>query len=281
MIAQVARRAPDGQHQASRPGLESNATLVARVDWTRALATLTVRPDGGPPTFEPGQYFALGLVVDGRLLQRPYSTATGPGSGGDLEFLVRLVERGAFTPRLWALEPGARLRIGRPKGLFTRRPNDPRTHLFIATGSGLAPCLSMLDGLGANRASESIDPGRQPHAVLIHGVASVAELAYRARLEGLAADPARLAYEPVISRAIPTGWAGRTGRLGEHLDELCRIHGLLPGSTVAYVCGNPGMVATVERSLAARGFARDAIVSEQYWPGEPDGCGASSGSWAP
>jgi ferredoxin-NADP reductase len=39
-----------------------------------------------------------------------------------------------------------------------------------------------------------------------------------------------------------------------------------PDETVAYLCGNPEMIAAGEGILAARGFPRDAIRSEHYWP---------------
>ena len=54
-----------------------------------------IRPDEPVPPFVPGQYFALGLRVDDRLLQRPYSTASLPPASDGLEFLVRLVPGGA------------------------------------------------------------------------------------------------------------------------------------------------------------------------------------------
>jgi ferredoxin-NADP reductase len=100
-------------------------------------------------------------------------------------------------------------------------------------------------------------------------VSHVTELAYRDRLERLAAGGPGIGYEPVISR--PThpanaGWTGLTGRLDVQLDAVCETHRLDPADSVAYLCGNPEMVATAERILAACGFAREAIVSEQYWP---------------
>jgi ferredoxin-NADP reductase len=254
-----------------RPGLEPNATLAARIDLTPTIARFAVRPDDGVPPFEPGQYFALGLTVDGRPLQRPYSTASAPGVHGELEFLIRLVPDGAFTPRLWRSEVGDRLRIGRPKGLFTLRPRDPRTHLFVSTGTGLAPFVSMVETLvgGTGRAASDGRAAAVPPAIVVHGVSHVAELAYRERLERLASGGTALRYAPVVSR--PThpanaGWTGLTGRLDAQLDGLCETYRLDPADSVAYLCGNPEMIATAERILGARGFAREAIVSEQYWP---------------
>jgi ferredoxin-NADP reductase len=265
---------PGRPASAARPGPagEPNATIIARIDLTETVARFKLRPDAGALPFEPGQYFALGLMLDGGVVQRPYSTASAAGSGRDLEFLVRLVEGGTFTPRLWALPVGARLRIGRAKGLFKLRPGDPRAHLFVATGTGIAPLVSMLETLvGDDLAAPYTDAGA-PRAVVVHGVARAGELAYRDRLERMAGGPARIRYSPLISR--PThpdnaGWTGLTGRIDARLDELCDTHGLAPAQSVAYLCGNPGVIAATELILARRGFARDAIVSEQYWPAEP------------
>ena len=246
---------------------------MSRIDLTETVARFTLRPDAGALPFEPGQYFALGLVVDGRLVQRPYSTASAAGRGRDLEFLVRLVDRGTFTPRLWALRVGTRLRLGRAKGLFTLRPDDPRAHLLIGTGTGIAPLVSMLEALAADEAARPRNDDDTPRAVVIHGVARVGELAYRDRIEGMAGGQTRIRYSPLISRPTHPDnarWTGLTGRIDARLDELCDVHGLAPADSVAYLCGNPGVIAATERILARRGFARDAVVSEQYWPAEPN-----------
>ncbi len=257
----------------ARPGLDPNATLVARIDLSPTIARFVVRPDGGAGPFEPGQYFALGLTVDGRPLLRPYSTSSAAGSRTELEFLIRLVPAGAFTPRLWALRVGQRLWLGRAKGLFRLRPGDQRTHLFVATGTGLAPFVSMLatlipnDPAGPSRIS--LAATASPRALVVHGVSHVEELAYRDRLERLQATEVGLHYVPVVSRpADPanSGWTGLTGRLEAQLSDLCTTHRLDPALSVAYLCGNPAMIATVEGILADHGFAREAVISEQYWP---------------
>jgi ferredoxin-NADP reductase len=245
-----------------------NATLADRVDLTSSIARFRIRPDDGVPAFEPGQYLALGLPVDGRLLQRPYSTASPKGASEEVEFLIRRVPTGAFTPLLWELPVGARLHIGRPKGLFTMKPGDPRDHLFIATGTGLAPFVAMLETLLAGGGSTE----RSPRAVVVHGVSRVGELAYQERLQRWASEGRHVTYAPAISRPDHpenSGWHGAVGRVDAILDALCEEHALEPLRTVAYLCGNPEMIAAGERILAARGFPPDGIVSEHYWPGQP------------
>ncbi len=237
-----------------------NAVVVGREDLTPSVARFRIRPDGPPAHVEPGQYLSLGLVADGRIVQRPYSTATGAGTTEELEFLIRRVPDGAFTPLLWELGVGDRLFIGRPKGLFTRIPRDARTHLFIATGTGLAPFVAMIETL-------RLEPA-PPSAVVIHGVARVGELAYRDRFEAWEAE-GLLRYVPSISRPDDpsnAGWAGRTGRIDAILDSVCETNGLAPQATVAYLCGNPEMIAAGTRILATRRLPENAIRSEHYWP---------------
>ena len=253
----VAQR-PDAR---GRPPLSHNATVVWRQDLCESVARFTIRPDELPPPVRPGQYYALGLVVDGRIVQRPYSTATSAGDHEELEFLIRRVPDGTFTPLLWDLAVGSRLRIGPPKGLFTRIEGDRRAHLFIATGTGLAPFVAMIETMLREPAP--------PRALAIHGVSRASELAYRSRFERWARDRS-IGYLPAISRpGDPTnvGWTGRTGRIDAILDDVLASSDLRPDDTVAYLCGNPEMIAAGTAILGRRGIPGDAIRSEHYWPG--------------
>ena len=243
------------------PTSRLNATLTGRIDLTDAVARFRVRPDHGVPPFRAGQYFALGLPVGDRLLQRPYSTASLPASSEDLEFLIRLVPNGVLTPRLWALGPGARLILGRPKGLFCLEPDDDRTHLLISTGTGLAPFIAMIGEL-AGRPSP-------PPTIVLHGAARQDELAYRAWLETMAGSSVhRLAYLPAVSRPrelVNAGWGGAVGRLDGVLRQRWSRLGLVAGETVAYLCGSPGMVDAMTSLLRDIGLPEVNIRHETYW----------------
>jgi ferredoxin--NADP+ reductase len=251
-----------------------NATLVSRLDLTPSIARFLVRPDAGVQAFKPGQYFALGLEVDGTLLQRPYSTASPAGTTDEVELLIRRVNTGSFTPHLWKVAPGGRVWLGPPKGLFTLQPGDERTHLFVSTGTGLAPFVSMSETLLRSRAgADGTDgttrngPMTRPRIVVVHGVSYAAELAYRDRIEAWSA-PGRLSYVPTLSRpADPAnaGWIGATGRTETILDRVCDQLALDPRDTVAYICGNPEMIEAATATLARRGFPESAVIRELYW----------------
>ena len=241
-----------------------NATLVRRVDHTSDLASFWVRYDGDPVAFHPGQYLTTGVVVDGKLLQRPYSVASPPqvAATEGYEFYVRLVPVMRFTTALWRLPIGHRMRMIGPKGRFLLEPDDRRTHLYISTGTGIAPFISMI------RDTMLRDDARR--TVVLHGCSYTDELGYREYLEGLERDGTYpLSYVPTISRPTDprnAGWSGRSGRAESVVAAVCRDLGLRPESTVVYICGNPDMILNVESALMARGFPEFHVKKELYWP---------------
>ncbi len=126
----------------------------------------------------------------------------------------------------------------------------------MSAGTGLAPFISMLPELAGRR------------VVVAHGVSYRAELAYRARLEGLAAERPDFIYAPTVSRPRApenAGWSGLVGRVERVLAGLWDELGLTPDSTVAYLCGNPDMVEASREALLGLGLNPADIVHENYW----------------
>jgi len=153
-----------------------NASLVRRDDQHASLATFWVRFDGEPTPFQAGQYMTIGVMVDGRIVQRPYSIASAPGTAADgYEMYVRLVQGGTFTPLLWRLAVGAKMRMIGPKGKFVLEPEDERIHLFISSGTGNAPFVAMM--------RQALLDGAPRRAVFLSGVSYEADLGYRTLLE--------------------------------------------------------------------------------------------------
>jgi ferredoxin--NADP+ reductase len=267
---------------------EENATLIGRVEITPQLIILRIRPDDGVGDFTPGQYVLLGLprsapripeateeetpppAPDGKLIRRAYSISSGSLERDFLEFYVSLVTNGELTPRLFALKNGDRVFVGpKAKGLFTisAAPADANI-LMVATGTGLAPYISMLR-------TNVLENKRRKIAVL-QGASYSWDLGYRGELEGLALTQANFAYVPVISRpAADPSWQGRTGRLpawlaNPDLVEACGFPLDAPRPHI-FLCGNPGMIDEAERVLTAQGHVVNErgnsgnIHREKYW----------------
>jgi ferredoxin-NADP reductase len=187
-----------------------------------------------------------------------------------------VVVGGTFTPLLWQLPVGQKMRMIGPKGKFMLRPGDERTHIFISSGTGNAPFVSMM--------RQALHDGTERKVVFLNGVSYAHELGYKDLLEGWErSGEYPVTFIPTVSRPndpANAAWLGRTGRvetiLGPVLDEL----GLTPASSVAYICGNPDMILAAEQTFLERGYPEDQVHKELYWPKGKEPRGASSADLA-
>jgi len=263
-----------------------NAIVTQRTEIAPGLMIMRVAPQGWElPAFKPGQFAVLGLPASAPrsassdpeeeapakdlFVRRAYSIASSSLSKDFLEFYIVEVASGALTPRLFALEVGDKLWVG-PKltGLFTLDEVAPdRNLVFIATGTGLAPYMSML------RTHLGSDSGRR--FAVVHGARYSQDLGYRDELFHMQRDYPNFLYLPVISRPQGTDWQGATGHLQDFWKSgaLERSWGLkpTPADTDFFLCGNPGMVEALQAILEEDGFTEHTrkkpgqIHFEKYW----------------
>jgi ferredoxin/flavodoxin---NADP+ reductase len=251
-----------------------NASLVERVDQHESLGYFTVRFDGDPTPFEAGQYMTIGVMVEGRIVQRPYSVASAPRDARrGYELYVRLVQGGIFTPLLWRLPIGQRMRMIGPKGKFTLEPDDDRIHLFVSSGTGNAPFVAMM--------RELLAAGVPRRAVYLNGCSYERDFGYRELVEAWSrTGDYPVTYIPTVSRpADPSnaGWTGRTGRVESLVAPVCRELSLTADNTIAYLCGNPDMILSSEAALLELGFPEASVKKELYWPKGKEPAGAIPG----
>ena len=107
------------------------AQIAKRVDFAPDLWMFRIRA-GGEFSFVPGQYASLGVEVEGKRIERPYSIVSSPAEN-EIEFFFELVPEGALTPLLHKLQVGDQLLMRKiPKGKFTLDlKNGRRNHLLI------------------------------------------------------------------------------------------------------------------------------------------------------
>ncbi|HEX7172578.1 MAG TPA: FAD-binding oxidoreductase [Candidatus Limnocylindria bacterium] len=223
------------------------------------LAIVGVQMLEDPFGFDPGQYATLGLMGAEKLIQRPMSVSSSADDLSEYEFFIRLVQGGGFTPLLWERSVGDAINIKGPKGKFLLQ-DDGRRALFVASGTGLAPFISMIETLR--------DRGQTRDIVLLHGVSYDYDLAWRRQLTELEqGGEFPLRYVGTISRpqACPE-WTGCTGRVEAIVESQLDEYGLTPETATIYLCGNPDMITAVEEIAAARGFPPEQVRKELYWP---------------
>jgi ferredoxin--NADP+ reductase len=263
-----------------------NATVVGREEIHADLIILRVRPDASLFDFKPGQFGVLGLLGNAqripeaateepatdpaKMIRRAYSIASSSVERRYVEFYLTLITSGQLTPRLFALKHGDRVFLGpKASGMFTLDRVAPgKSVVLIATGTGLAPYVSMLRTMLMNETQRKF--------VVLHGARYSWDLGYRGELESLARLRPNFTYIPSITRGEQDPhFHGRTGRI-QNLVEQGTIEkdagvDLDPSKTDVFLCGNPDMVKVVKGQLEAKGFvAGDGknpgnIHVEEYW----------------
>ncbi|MGO2621887.1 MAG: ferredoxin--NADP reductase [Psychrobacter sp.] len=272
-------------------------TVLSKTTWTPNLFSFTVsRPDSFK--FTAGQFVRLGVnpsqlqyykqqaevsgaameeVADEALNEdifRAYSIVSSPFDEV-LEFFSIVIPDGAFTSQLQHLQVGDELLLNTmPFGFLTlaryQKPL-PKDLWLLATGTGLAPFLSMLQDLKTWEDYE--------HIVLAYSARSLEELAYIEKIQSLQEDfgslvesPAKLTFIPIVTREPVEG------ALTERLPKLL-LDGTLQeragialdiDSTHAMLCGNPDMVEDTKEALKTLGLVMNRrgegnIAVENYW----------------
>jgi ferredoxin--NADP+ reductase len=250
---------------------ELNALVEQKDELTPRLMILRVVPEGWElPHFEAGQYVVLALPPTAprcslskperrqpdpnRLIRRAYSIASSSLTGEYMDFYVSLVSTGMLTPRLFALDAGDELWMSdHPTGMFTLADVPPDRHIvMVATGTGLAPFMSML--------TTHLTCGDERKVMVLHGADHTWDLGYRAELETLQHLCSNFSYVPTIDRPEfePVPWQGATGWVQKlwKSGAIEKIWGFkpTPNNTDVFLCGVPGMLDDMMAILTKEGF---------------------------
>ena len=237
--------------------------------WTPTLFSFTMtRP--AHFKFTAGQFARIGLKVGEELVVRAYSVVSSPFDE-TLEFFSIVVPDGAFTSNLQHLKVGDELYLEKiPYGYLTlARYQQPLPHdlWLLATGTGLAPFLSMLQDFETWSKYQKIN--------LVYSVRTAAELAYVDRIQEIAETFGEghvgFKFISIITRDPSAELHDRLPVLIEN-GELEKVAGieLSPATSHVMLCGNPQMVDDTKEALKRRGLTMNRrgegnIAVENYW----------------
>lgn len=244
-------------------------TVLSVQRWTNTLFSFTMtRP--AHFKFTAGQFARIGLKVGDELVVRAYSIVSSPFDE-TLEFFSIVVPDGAFTSNLQHLQVGDTLYLEKiPYGFLTLARYQlplPQDLWLLATGTGLAPFVSMLQDF------ETWSKYQQIH--LVYSVRTEAELAYVERIQEIAQSFGEghtgFKFVPIITRDPHAALHDRLPILIENgaLEQAvgCQLN---PASSHVMLCGNPQMVEDTKEALKARGLTMNRrgegnIAVENYW----------------
>ena len=237
--------------------------------WTDTLFSFTMtRPSHFK--FTAGQFARIGLKVGDDLVVRAYSVVSSPFDE-TLEFFSIVVPDGAFTSNLQHLQVGDELYLEKiPYGFLTLTRYQlplPQDLWLLATGTGLAPFISMLQDFDTWTKYQNIN--------LVYSVRTASELAYVERIQEIAESFGEwhtgFKFIPIITRDPNAALHDRLPVLIEN-GELETYAGLNFNVESSHImlCGNPQMVEDTKEALKARGLIMNRrgegnIAVENYW----------------
>ena len=241
------------------------AKVIENRHWTPHLFSLRV--EAPRLRFEAGQFVRIGLDVDGERVARPFSFVNAPEDPVQ-EYYGIVVPEGLLSPRLAELRAGDTLWVAdNPSGfLILSEVPDAEVLWLVATGTGLAPFLSILRGEEAWK--------RYSRVVLVHAARHADELVYGELLDRIAAERGpRFARVSMLSRDSRAG--ALDGRIPAAIAdgrlEAAAGAPLEAGRAQVLLCGNPDMVRDTIAVLAARGLKKHRrrspgqITTEAFW----------------
>lgn len=203
--------------------------------------------------FAPGQFVDIQLPGG---ITRSYSIASAPSAEGviDIELHIRHMPGGLFTDRVFSsLKEGELLRLNAPLGTFYLREESAKPVVLMATGTGIAPVLSMLKYAVRKKLKRPIRlywGGRRP-----------ADLYLDEDIRSLASQ-LDVVYVPVLSQPqAEDGWTGFTGYI-QH--AVMKDVPDLSGHQV-YACGSPAMVeAAADVFISGAGLPEEEFFGDAF-----------------
>lgn len=206
--------------------------------------------------FAAGQFARLGFPEGAGYIWRAYSV-TSAEYDEVLEFFVVLIEGGPMSARFEQIQAGSTILLDKTaQGFFMpERFPDGRDLIMLATGSGIAPFLSMLQQPEIWQRFDTL--------ALAHSVSYNTDLIFNDFIAKLAEHPlvgefhAKLRFVPITTRE--TDDIHLHFRLPESLKNgsLAQAFALEfnPEHSRFMICGNPEMVQDTFKTLLEQGFA--------------------------
>ncbi|QBX36669.1 oxidoreductase [Brevundimonas sp. S30B] len=209
------------------------AVLRRIEDVAEDIRLFEIEPDGGATPYPTGSHIEIEVLIGDEPATRSYSlVGAGPTEGVWRIAVKRLPQSRGGSERMWALAPGARLRIARPTSHFELRPGAP-SYLLLAGGIGITPMVGMVEALAAAGAD----------ARLVYAVRSRSQAAFLDRLAG------RLDL--------------RVDDEGAVVDLDAEIAGLHPEGEM-YVCGPVGLMEAARRAWSRAGRPAERLRMETF-----------------
>jgi len=197
--------------------------------------------------FNSGQYVN---IIKGNLT-RSYSIANCSNHKNQLEFFIKNYENGLMSEYFFKeAKINDLLRLEGPIGTFFLRDSSFKNIVFLATGTGIAPIKSILEGL-----DKLHEKYQNKYLWVIFGGRYQDDLFWEPNLKNL-----NIKYIPVLSRQV-NDWNGAKG----YVQDIVLKQQIDLENTQVYACGSNDMINSakelfLKNNLKENNFFSDAFV---------------------
>lgn len=235
---------------------EFKATLVAKKQLSGPVWWFDFENVGDHELhFTAGQYVIL-VVGDA---YRQYSIASSAQSTKRFSLLVELLEQGVGSNFFRDLEVGKNALFKGPAGIFVYKKSE-RLPLYLATGTGLAPILSMIETNLIEKDSRQMK--------LFWGLKAKSDVYLVDKLRELSDTYDN--FHPIICLSREEKLEGldatlfALGRVTVSLEDFWKQKGIDLLSYDYYVCGSQKIVTGITDFLKERAIPKDQIMAEKF-----------------
>lgn len=179
------------------------------------------------------------------------SSAGDVEPGGNISFTIKNLGdwSGEEVP---ALQPGDRVWVDGPYGVFTLDREQAMGYVFVAGGVGITPLYAMLQTMAIRQDNRPV--------CLFYGASDSESMTLKHELEALA-DILNLTFVPVLADP-EEGWEGETGYInaeimGKYVPWQYKWFKYL-------ICGPKPLMDAMEESLPALGVPSENVLTERF-----------------
>ena len=215
-----------------------------------------IEGDAIPFAFLPGQFLTYSAEIDGKTVRRSYTIASSAAQTAYIETTIKREDGGVFSDYMHGtIKEGDLIEVMAPSGAFTFTGREADSVVLIGGGVGITPFMAAIRYL-----SEIAWPGQ---IYLVYGAQTTEQFIFRDELGYLQRRMNNLHVAATIERATDSSWMGNEGQItGDFLKRSVpdlvkrRVH----------LCGPPGMMEALRKTLAELGVPPDQIKTEAFGP---------------
>lgn len=241
---------------------ETNARVLDVIQQTPDTKTFwLVLDDASFAEFVPGQFITVAPFINGKKHHRCYSISSSCLVRDHIEITIKRQGKGLVSNYFHdAVKTGDVIRVKKPQGKFKLNLKKNNALLFVASGSGITPLMSMIRSLLGMKTQREI--------YLLYGCRTETDIIFFKELLEMQMAFQNFSVRVFLSQPNP-GWGGAIGRIDE--DAIVKSLEALKGNKISlYTCGPAPVMDTAIACARNYGLPLVDCQKEHFAPPKLD-----------